>query len=215
MADKVIVLDNEPSGISKFFTRFPWFLVLGLTITIALMSIFPKVEYITETRLNDTTIYRTKDTTIYKWKDSIIYKDTNFYITKEVVDTFYKDVDTLGILKDWYIERTYEDTLSNDSILFATAEYVVFKNRLTRRDFTYRISERTNVKTILIEQPENSIWLGAEIGGNLNTFSFSPRISYQDNNDNKFGYSYDLIGGIHKLSYERKFDLKKIRWLQH
>ena len=68
------------------------------------------------------------------------------------VDSFYKNVDTLSILRDYYASRVYNDTVTIDSIGYAYILDTISKNAIQSRKFkaTYKIPVITKETTVVI-----------------------------------------------------------------
>jgi hypothetical protein len=166
--------------------------IIAVLVGIVLMQrACPVVRYVD----NDRIIY--KDTTIFKY-DTIKktdYKDVFIYKTIVKHDTtfLFHDVDTTAILSDYFAEKFYVDTLSNDTILFALMRSKVAQNELQERSFTYSILRPETIihKTEIINPLKNKIFVDLSIGINMNQISTPIGLSYMSKSDKVYSVKYD------------------------
>jgi hypothetical protein len=104
-----------------------------------------------------------KEVYIPKWRTKVVTK----------VDTVEKlipqDVDTLGILKDYYSTYAYTDTLKFDTLGYAVVNDTISKNTILNRQYTYRLNKYTNEVEVvrLIDQTEFYVGVGSRVNGRL------------------------------------------------
>lgn len=56
---------------------------------------------------------------------------------------------------------------------------------------------------------KRQLYVGMEIGGNVNSFSVSPKISLVDKKYNLFSYRYDVINKTHNFGYQKQIKFGK------
>ena len=103
-------------------------------------------------------------------------------------------IDTAAILESYYKRYAYRDTLSDSSIVIAIAD-TVSENRITSRQFSYRIKRPEIIQEIRKENPRrNFLYAGAALSVNRNLISgFSSEVLLIAKNNNAYGVGYDLL----------------------
>lgn len=101
--------------------------------------------------------------TVYKYKKSS--SSSNNTTPKEIlrVDTFYRDIDTLNILKDYFATKKYLDTviMSNGTVIISEhiSENAI---KLRKLDLITKEVEITK-QTTLFEKPRNKVFIGTSL----------------------------------------------------
>lgn len=141
----------------------------------------------------------------------IIQKPEPVTIIKEVetVKKIFGQVDTLAILRDcesllidYYLARTYIDTLKNDSSAFCLLEERVSKNTITDRKFTFVNNTPTKIVTIPPYKKEKArFYVAPMIGGNLTGLELGGSLMLQTKKKNAYSITYDLIGSGVNICY--------------
>jgi len=96
-----------------------------------------------------------------------VYKDTGSTRWK------YKDVDTCAILRDYYAQYYYNDTLKNDTSALVVVNDVVTENRLQARKLIFQNRRPTVINTTINnygETPCNKLYIGAGLGKSIPNF---------------------------------------------
>ena len=123
-------------------------------------------------------------TTIITKKGDDIYHEVPVYI--EVP----KNVDTFQILKEYYANVTYKDTLIlNDSLGDVKITDVISKNRIKSRNFIANVKERTITDTLILkEKSKRQLYFGINTTFNKQDIIGSAGVSflYKDKNDKVF-----------------------------
>jgi len=89
--------------------------------------------------------------------------------------------------------------LSSCNIIDQSIEYTAkFPKFITRID-TLKINEK-----IVKEQVRNKVFIGLDLGGNLNSFSAGPIISLKTKKDMLYNYRYDIILNTHNIGVSFK-----------
>lgn len=113
--------------------------------------------------------------------------------------------DTLKILADYYLKRSYNDSITNDSLSIYLQEEV-YKNELKR----VKIGYRWKAPTMLIKETKvvnnQLLFVGLEPYGNLNSFGMFASADF-DTKKAMFGYGYDPFNKFHKISVKAKIKL--------
>lgn len=202
----IISITNVP------FKSFKWeriqsMIIVILVIIILLMQqcngnkeqpIEPKV--ITETVTVWDTLEVEKEVYIPKWRTKVVKE----YDTVEVKIPQY--VDTLSILKDYYAEYVYTDTISLDSLGYISLIDTISKNSILSRDpnIQIQIPIKTIKETIYINEREfyagfgvrtngqNMSWMGLE-GVMRNKRGNTFTLGLGTDNENNFS----LGGSVH------------------
>jgi hypothetical protein len=153
-----------------------------------------------------------KSDTLYVYDTTIKEIKVSYPLPK---DTEYVEIpvniDTLEILKDYYAKIYYNQTIS-DSNLIATIEDSVSQNRIFHRKFNYQWLKPTTIINNEIKQPtkENvKLYLGVELGGNINTFNLSPTVRLSTPKGNLYGFRYGIIDQTYNLEFSKKISFKK------
>lgn len=122
-------------------------------------------------------------------------------------------VDTAAILADYYLKRTYNDSISNDSITIYLKE-TVCKNRLQRDSVRYRWKAPSMaIKEVVLKQKQ-LLFLGVEPNVNLKKMEFGMYLSADfDTERALIGYGYDPYHKQHKIAVKAKLELwnKRVR----
>ena len=155
--------------------------------------------------------YRPEVVTEYKdrivMRDTVITKYDTIHITDEKIklvrDITYvnvpyvipADVDTAAILSAYYATNLFNDTLSNNKVLFAVSRYKVSQNELERQSFVFKIMQPQKIeyKTTIINPKVNTLYIDGELGGNLGMFNASAGLSLVDKKNHKYSVRYDFI----------------------
>lgn len=140
-------------------------------------------------------------------KDSIVPKEVYVY------DTFYKDVDTANILKDYFTNRVYNDTLLFESGTVNIKERIS-ENKIKHREVRLEAKEAHITHTEhFYEVPRNKYFIGGSIMINRNAISNSFAIDgvmIPKNDRMLYRVGYDIInnnivvGAAYKLQIKRE-----------
>lgn len=116
-------------------------------------------------------------------------------------------VDTLAILANYYLKRSYNDSISNDSITIYLKESVC-KNELQRSHVGYRWKVPSmTIKEVVLKQKQ-LLYLGVEPNVNLKKLEFGMYLSADiDIERALIGYGYDPYNKQHKFSVKAKLEL--------
>lgn len=116
-------------------------------------------------------------------------------------------IDTLAILSDYYLKRSYNDSISNDSITIYLKESVC-KNELQRSSVGYRWKvPNIAIKEVVLKQKQ-LLYLGVEPNVNLKKLEFGMYLSADlDIERALLGYGYDPYHKQHKFSVKAKLEL--------
>ena len=153
--------------------KFTWeriqsIVIVILVIVILLMSQCNGGEVITEPKIitRTTTVWDTveveKEVYVPKWRTKVVTK----YDTVEVL--IPQDVDTLSILKDYYSQYVYLDTISLDTLGYITIRDTVTENKIMNRYPDIQINVPTKIieRDIYINNREFYAGIGARTNGN-------------------------------------------------
>jgi hypothetical protein len=69
-------------------------------------------------------------------------------------DTVFRNVDTAAILADYFITRSYDDTLMNDTSAFIALGETVTQNRIAERTLTFQNRRPTYITTTIVQQQQ-------------------------------------------------------------
>lgn len=171
------------------------------------------IIYLTEFRGGRKTIIRTQiDTiTLVRIDTKIIVKQN--YIPKLVYqDTGsiqFVNVDTFAILKDYFSNNIYSDTILNDSTGFIFILDTLHQNRIKSRHINSELYSQINyvyiTKTESVEN-KNKVFWGSEVSSDGN---FSVGGAFQNKNDNIFVFKKSLKAKNFEISYFHKIRLRK------
>ncbi len=124
--------------------------------------------------ITDDSIYTDTTQQEVEKPDSIVYID-NWHIVPGTNDTFWKNVDTSAIIKDYLAEHYGRHELKDDTMAYIAFEYMVAQNRI-KSIFNVEFQNRqplsiiTNTTNITQEKPH--LYLGAKLRGKINTTDF-------------------------------------------
>jgi len=121
--------------------------------------------------------------------------------------TIPANVDSNQVVLDYFTKRSYNDSITNDSLSIYLQEEV-FKNELKRVKVGYRWKAPTMQinKTTVVEK--QLMFLGLEPYGNLNSFGMFASADF-DAKRMLLGYGYDPFNKTHKISVKAKIRLWK------
>jgi hypothetical protein len=113
--------------------------------------------------------------TPYKEIDSVPYP-----VRIEVIkyDTIWRNLDTFGVVRDYYTKRYYTDTVRDDDIYINIQEQV-YMNSIASRDVNYKILRPQEVH-VSQSVKRNLLSTGAVVYGNGQGAGFAPMITYSN-----------------------------------
>lgn len=108
-----------------------------------------------------------------------------------VVDSFWRDVDTAAILRRFFTQYTYQDTIRDTSFLAILRE-VVTQNQIIERKLSVQ-----NLRPTAVTYTTNTVaaparWYAGPTANLGSRMGVGAEILYA-NNKNAFGLSYDLV----------------------
>jgi len=171
-------------------------LILLLILIVGYQFLYPSKEII-EKPVIKTVI--TVDTTFI----DIVKTDTVYVPTRIIKTDTVKipiTVDTLSIIRDYYTEYTYSDTLTVDSLGYGYLKDTIFMNRITSRivSWDYSIPIITNTVETTITLPpkrEFHFYLGATVGGSKQSINyFGPSLGFKTKSDKFFTLGAGIVG---------------------
>jgi hypothetical protein len=193
----------------------PW-LIIGMLIVLIVMlqqCRRPVPPEVTTTIIRDTIPGDSIPYEVMLPKPYPVYKDTGSTKWK------YKDVDTCAILKDYFAEYYYSDTLKDDTSAFVQVNDIVTTNRLQNRKLIFQNRRPTTITTTITnigELPHHKFYIGGGIGKSIPNFltdsTLRLPISVLWITKNRWAYEleYDLFNNFatakvyYKLSFKRK-----------
>lgn len=187
--------------------------IIGLTILgIVLWLMLPKGCSFNAKRSSIDTFY-TPPTLITRWIVDTVEVPTPYKVESPTPgDTFWKPalktkIDTLAILADYYLKRSYNDSISTDSITIYLKESVC-KNQLQRSGVGYRWKVPTmTIKEVVVENKQ-LLFVGVEPNFNTKQLEFGMYLCADfDTERALIGYGYDPYFKQHKFSIKAKIEL--------
>lgn len=155
----------------KFFGNIQTVTIIFLILFIILMRMCQGSKSVPD---------KPKITIVESIKYDTIYNEVTKYVPKWTEkklppDTVYKDVDTAAILKNYFAEYTYSDTINHDTVKIYINDKVS-KNKIISRDVKYKILYP--IKTITIKEKhyinQREFYIGPRLGATvLNQFELS------------------------------------------
>ena len=131
-----------------------------------------------------------RDTT-YLTRDSIVYKKGKDIKVEVKVPVYIPaNVDTQGILKDYFARRFYVDTLDLGEKSFVIVKDTITENKILSRVFESSITERIiNDTLFLAELPKRQMFVGFQMGfDKKDIFNYGGlNLLYKDKKDKIFG----------------------------
>lgn len=140
-----------------------------------------------------------------------VYKDTGSTKWK------YKDVDTCAILKDYFAEYYYQDTLKDDTSALVIVNDMVTENRLQNRKLIFQNRRATVINTTINnygEMPAHKIYFGAGLNNSVvnfdeNTLGLTANVLWVTKNRWAYEASYDIFHNNIELTVFYKLSFKK------
>jgi hypothetical protein len=153
----------------------------------------------------------TTDTIRISYTDTITLPPITKYVTTTITsptilyDTIYiqgqRQIDSTYEYVNFYEDSLLSGTITSTStglILSQILEYTPkFPKYIIKTD-TITINNNT-----VIEKKKIKLFIGAEIGGNKNTFGISPIIDIQTKKGYMYGYRYGLVDKTHSIRFSK------------
>ena len=201
--------------------RYWDFIIIGamaIVIAFLLFRCSPEPETITTTTIVHDTI---KGVSI----PYLVYSPKPVYVYRDTGSIKYKDIDTVGIIFDFFAEKYYSDTIKDDTSALIVLNEMVTQNDIAKRSFWFQnrkqtaINNTTTTSTIIGEIPVNKFYLGAGINGEVNPFYRDPTITINGLLVMKKRWSYEVevgfpiknienirvgVKGFYKLSFKKR-----------
>ena len=141
-----------------------------------------------------------------------VYKDTGSTKWK------FKDIDTCAILRDYYAEYYYQDTMKDDTSALVIVNDMVTENRLQNRKLIFQNRRATVINTTITNYgdiPAHKIYLGAGLNNsvvnfNENTLGLTANVLWVTKNRWAYEAGYDIfhksfeVTAFYKLSFKKK-----------
>lgn len=205
-----IVLFND-NGMKKYL---PYFVIAALIVMIIILQQCrrtPEPEVIT-TVTHDTIPGDSIPYEVLLPKPYPVYKDTGSTKWK------YKDVDTCAILRDYYAQYFYHDTLKDDTSALVIVNDVVTENRLQARKLIFQNRRATVINTTINnygDLPTHKIYIGAGLNNSVvnfdeNTLGLTANVLWVAKNRWAYEAGYDVfnktfgVRAFYKLSFKKK-----------
>lgn len=116
-------------------------------------------QYELLSRKTDTT-FVVKDTTIYRDGETIYIENE-----VEVPVLIPADVDTMDILKDYFVKRYYTDTLTVEDYGSVVIKDTLFQNKILTRQFDASFNQKIITETIVVKTlPKPHLYFGGGVG---------------------------------------------------
>jgi hypothetical protein len=154
------------------------------------------------------TVYITKTNTMYRPGKDIPYEvlvEKPIYISSQI--------DTTIIIRNYFSNTIYKDTLKIDSIGYISIIDTLNKNKISGRSYSYEIKQPTIKEyTIVKELPRNQFYLGGNILVGNSRVMAGTQILWKTKSDNIYGIDayVDPYGKqYYGLSLNWKIKLKK------
>lgn len=176
---------------------FKTLMILGLIIVILLMQMcngdkkeINKGDTIKVNGKKYEVVDHRRDTTYIK-RDSIVYKKGKDIKVEVKVPVYIPaNVDTQGILKDYFARRFYVDTLDLGEKSFVIVKDTITENKILSRVFESSITEKIiNDTLFLVEPPKRQMFVGFQMGfDKKDIFNYGGlNLLYKDKKDKIFG----------------------------
>ena len=150
-----------------------------------------------------------KRDTIYKEviKEDIQYVPTIREVVKEVLIPV--EIDTVSILKEYYMKYVYTDTIEIDSIGFAYIEDTISQNKFLSRNVSYNYNIPTIIDSITTTitktlPPKNEFYIGGMLQANKNNIGLGPNLTMKSKKKNIYTFGYDFLNKSIHLSISKK-----------
>lgn len=120
--------------------------------------------------------------------------------------------DSLSITTYSKYESPFKDSLIDGTIttvVKGSLKECKFKYTPKFPKYIYRIDTVEIREETVLNKPTNFLFLGAEVGGNLNTFNVSPMVGLGTKKGFMYSYRYGIIDKTHNISISKKISFKK------
>lgn len=171
-----------------------------------------KIPRPTASEVTRDTVSHTKDTVFSHHTDTVV--DTLLITRSNVIrDTIY--MDSSDEFKGHKVHTVYEDSLLEakvstqlkGSFIGQNLDYTLLSPRKTINNTdTIRITEETTIEKTRTRNSKWRLGLGAELQGSRNSFDLAPEVSIEKDGT-ELSYSYNVLGGTHRIGLEKKIDL--------
>lgn len=150
----------------------------------------PDPEIITITKIEYDTIREKVTEYVPKWRDRKLPPDT---VYKD------KDVDTAAILKDYFAEYTYNDTIDHDTVKIFIND-VLTENKIASRSIEYEILYPTKTITTIEKHYINNreFYIGPHLGGTVTGQSGLNFVGVEGVFKSKKNKTLSLSAGVNK-----------------
>lgn len=169
-------------------------LIAGLVVTVVILSLLTQCN-------GDRAEKPTSDTlTFTDTVRDLRICSTEVAVPIPVFDTVIippEPIDSLAVVMAYFTEQEYNIVLADDSDLYAQYNPTVYMNHITGGDFIRQIRRPIAINTTTIIdntiKPKKWHWyVGASVGGSLNSFELSPGIMIQYKGF-LFGVNYGIM----------------------
>ena len=150
-----------------------------------------------------------KRDTVYKEviKEDIQYVPTIREVVKEVL--IPTEIDTVSILREYYMKYVYTDTIEIDSIGFAYIEDTISQNKFLSRNVSYNYNIPTIIDSITTTitktlPPKNEFYIGGMLQANKNNIGLGPNLTMKSKKKNIYTFGYDFLNKSIHLSVSKK-----------
>jgi len=179
-------MENTNNNTSSVL-QYALFTLIGVVIGIFLtLQFFPRIEHTYTTEK----IYQTEYDTHYT-AGKIVEKNK---VEIHYADSFKLDSNSIKeYLKQFFTKKEHDDTLQNDSLIFARLKEKTFMGSVYDREFISKINAplvtNTTTHTTVIENNNKGLLAGVDIGLNL----VAPNVGYQFNSGTIVSVGYNLV----------------------
>jgi len=133
----------------------------------------------------------------------------------EVHDTVFTDVDTAAILTDYFIHRTYKDTLKDDTSALIVIEETVGRNRILDRRLWYQNRRPISITNHITQwdtcpPPRRKVFVGLSMSFGRDVFDVGAGLSLLNKNEHRYSIMYHPNLGIlpERLEFGTSFKIR-------
>jgi len=138
-------------------------------------------------------------------KPDPIYVDQPFFLPS--------NIDTMGVIIDYFSKVYYADTIKNDSSALIVMYDSLGGNRIISRSFSFQNRRATQIINKTILPNRTKLYAGAFVnidqGENLD---FGPSLFLMTKRGYGYSYAYGVNHKTHTFSFIWKMSLRKTRW---
>ncbi len=117
------------------------------------------------------------------------------YVDTGSIQWIMEDIDTLAVLREYFMQYEYIDTISNDTTMLVIVTDTIGENKLQGRSVQFKSLRGNTIitETIKIEKKKVKFFIGLSVQGDANRLGLGPSGALLTKSDKLFTLSNDLM----------------------